>query len=264
MPSARSPRPRSCRTDATQGTVVAAVVRQSPRRGPVALVLGDPSVDQFLVDRPETGPVLVPFADVSIRADRSSPVGSRSVSWPSTPDAAPRCSTTLTPVMRVHGAASSGGWPWRTRSWARRRQPSRSAVEHARRREQFGKPIGTFQAVRHLLAWALTDCAAVEAVADAALRLDTESPARFDEMVKALAGRNGRRACERTLQVLGAIGFTAEFDHHHHHSRVLTLDSVLGSSTELTAELGAWLREGRADPGIAGAMLASMLGVVAR
>jgi alkylation response protein AidB-like acyl-CoA dehydrogenase len=112
--------------------------------------------------------------------------------------------------------------------------------------------------VRHLLAWALTDCAAVEAVADAALRLDTESPARFDEVVKALAGRNGRRACERTLQVLGAIGFTAEFDHHHHHSRVLTLDSVLGSSTELTVELGASLREGRADPGIAGAMLASI------
>ena len=61
-------------------------------------------------------------------------------------------------------------------------------------------------------------------------------------MVKALAGRNGRRACERSLQVLGGIGFTAEHEHHHHHSRVLALDALLGSSAELTHDLGAWLR----------------------
>ena len=78
---------------------------------------------------------------------------------------------------------------------------------------------------------------------------------RFDEIAKALAGRNGRRVCERSLQVLGAIGFTAEHDHHHFHSRVLALDSVLGTSTELTRGLGAWLREGRADPEIPRALL---------
>ena len=129
------------------------------------------------------------------------------------------------------------------------------ALEHASKREQFGEPIGKFQAVRHLLAWARTDCAAVHEVSRQAAALDTAAPSRFDEIVKALAGRNGRRVCERALQVLGGIGFTAEQDHHHFHSRVLALDAVLGTSAELTRGLGAWLREGRTDPGLPSSLL---------
>ena len=79
---------------------------------------------------------------------------------------------------------------------------------------------------------------------------DLDAPQHFDEIAKALAGRNGRRVCERSLQVLGGIGFTAEQDHHHFHSRVLALDSVLGTSAELARGLGAWLRENPADPRI--------------
>jgi alkylation response protein AidB-like acyl-CoA dehydrogenase len=120
---------------------------------------------------------------------------------------------------------------------------------------QFGQPIGTFQAVRHLLAWAVADCRAVEAVADVARDRDAAVPARYDEIVKALAGRNGKRACERSLQVLGGIGFTAELDHHHFHSRVLALDGLLGTSAELTTALGAWIRAERPDPGISRAVL---------
>jgi alkylation response protein AidB-like acyl-CoA dehydrogenase len=130
------------------------------------------------------------------------------------------------------------------------------AVEHAHAREQFGQPIGKFQAVRHLLAWAMTDCAAIETAAMAAVALDAAAPPRYDAIVKALAGRNARRACERSLQALGAIGFTAEHEHHHFHSRVLALDSLLGTSSELTHELGQWLRE-QHDPRIALTMLTS-------
>jgi alkylation response protein AidB-like acyl-CoA dehydrogenase len=117
------------------------------------------------------------------------------------------------------------------------------AVEHAQAREQFGQPIATFQAVRHLLAWATTDCTALERVAAEAVVLDEAAPQRYGDIAKALAGRNGRRACERALQVLGAIGFTAEHTHHHFHSRVLALDSLLGTSADLTHDLGRWLRE---------------------
>ena len=124
------------------------------------------------------------------------------------------------------------------------------AVDYAGTRIQFGEPIGKFQAVRHILAWARTDRAAIEAVALSARDLDVHAPPRFDEIVKALAGRNGRRACERALQVFGAIGFTAEHEHHHFHSRVLALDSILGSSADLTHGLGAWLRETPRDLGI--------------
>ncbi|EFC82802.1 acyl-CoA dehydrogenase family protein [Parafrankia sp. EUN1f] len=123
------------------------------------------------------------------------------------------------------------------------------AVAYARTREQFGRPIGTFQAVRHLLAWAQTDCVALEKVTTAAAALDgvQAAPPRHDEVVKALAGRNGRRVCERALQVLGGIGFTSEHTHHHFHSRVLALDALLGTSAELTHGLGAWLREADDD-----------------
>ncbi len=131
------------------------------------------------------------------------------------------------------------------------------AIDHANGRFQFGQPIGAFQAVRHLLAWAVTDTRAIESVTDLARELDAAAPPRYDEIVKVLAGRNGRRACERSLQVLGAIGFTAELDHHHFHSRVLTLDAVAGTSAELAAALGAWVRAERPDPGIASAALSA-------
>ena len=122
------------------------------------------------------------------------------------------------------------------------------AVEHALHREQFGQAIGRFQAVRHLLARALTDIVAISATTSAALQLGYAAPPRFDEVVKALAGRNARRACEATLQVLGGIGFTAEHRHHHFHSRVLALDSLLGSSADLTHDLGRAFREDGVDP----------------
>jgi len=116
------------------------------------------------------------------------------------------------------------------------------AVDYARERRQFNQPIGAFQAVRHLLAWGTTDCVAIDAIARTAIELLDHPPERFDLVVKALAGRNGRRACERSLQVLGGIGFSAEHDHHRYHSRVMLLDAVLGSSARLTSDLGQWMR----------------------
>lgn len=122
------------------------------------------------------------------------------------------------------------------------------SVEYAGLREQFGRPIGTFQALRHLLAWASTDCVAVDGVLRQCVELLDDPPVHFDAVLKALAGRNGRRACERALQALGGIGFTAEHEHHHRHSRVLLLDALLGSTSELTYDLGRWLRTSGADP----------------
>jgi len=121
------------------------------------------------------------------------------------------------------------------------------AIEYSGDRVQFGEPIGRFQAVRHLLVWGRTDCVALDGVARQAVALDRLGPANLAELTKALAGRNGRRACERALQVLGGIGFTAEHDHHHLHGRVLALDSLLGSSAELTAAVGARFRREATD-----------------
>ena len=96
---------------------------------------------------------------------------------------------------------------------------------------------------------------AIEHTALSELWRDSAAPPAYGEITKALAGRNGRRACERSHQVLGAIGFTAEHRHHHFHSRVLALDSLLGTSAELTRALGAGLREARTDPHIPNTLL---------
>ncbi|HET6948905.1 MAG TPA: acyl-CoA dehydrogenase family protein [Acidimicrobiales bacterium] len=242
-------------TAITTGTVVATVRRESPRRGPVHLVVGE--VDdgrQLLLDRPGHGAAVVGLDAVGLRPlgrPGGLPLHEVEIDWSrSTPTIdEPRAaigrarSTFLGQValaLEILGAAETA---------------VDLAIDHATQREQFGEPIGRFQAVRHLLAWARTDCVAVDAVTRKAVALDTASPPRYGDVVKAIAGRNGRRACERALQVLGGIGFTAEHDHHHHHSRVLALDALLGTSADLTHDLGRWLRTGGTDPGYATAVL---------
>lgn len=240
------------------GVVLATFLRRSVHRGPVSVLVGAPSADALLVDEPGRGVARVPLEAVTLH---EVPVPGRLTLHEVEVDF-----SRATPVLDDDAAR-----PARARSVALARVAAAYeilgaaegaldlALEHARSRVQFGQPIGTFQAVRHLLAWAHADCAAIESVATAARDLGVgvsgTVPARVDEVVKALAGRNGRRACERALQVLGGIGFTAELDHHHFHSRVLALDALAGSSAELTAGLGAWMREVRADPGLARAIL---------
>lgn len=233
----------------TPGSVAATVTRRSVRRGTVVLVVGDPPSDHLLVDRPGAGASLVCVEDVELR-----PV--------SIPGRLALHEVELDQGLARPTIAEKDAEIARSRSFFLGRialafemlgaveAALALAVDYAGIREQFGKPIGSFQAVRHLLAWAQTDCAAILAVARQAVALDRAAPAGFDEILKALAGRNARRACERTLQVFGAIGFTAEHDHHHFHSRVLALDSLLGTSAQLTRDLGVRFRTGQSDPGI--------------
>lgn len=241
-----------------------AFTRTSPAGGVVHTLLGAPTTDRILVDPGVGGaPAVFDRAAVELRPVAipgrltihavTFPAGAGTPVVPADGvDAARRRSAFLTRVASAHEilGAAEGAFAL--------------ATDHAAGRVQFGQPIGTFQAVRHLLAWAVTDTRAIESVAHLARDLDREAPDRLDEIVKALAGRNGRRACERSLQVLGAIGFTAELDHHHFHSRVLTLDAVGGTSAELTTGLGAWIRAERPEPGIAAAVLGAQVAAAVR
>jgi hypothetical protein len=110
------------------------------------------------------------------------------------------------------------------------------ACEHARSRIQFGKPIGSFQAVRHRLADALVGIEMAEAMIDTAW-LD-RSP-RTAAMAKSVAGRQARSTARHGQQVLAGIGFTTEHPLHHYIRRTLVLDALLGRGTSLTRELGA-------------------------
>jgi alkylation response protein AidB-like acyl-CoA dehydrogenase len=91
------------------------------------------------------------------------------------------------------------------------------AAEYAKDRHQFGAPIGSFQAVKHLLANALVRLEfARPAVYRAAHSLARGAPARPRDvsMAKALASDAGVLAARNALQVHGAIGYTEE---HHLH-----------------------------------------------
>jgi hypothetical protein len=113
------------------------------------------------------------------------------------------------------------------------------AVEHARNRVQFGRPIGSFQGVRNRLAEAHVACTAAAAALDLAWEADDEYLAGM--LAKSLAGRSARIAATHCQQVLAGIGFTAEHPFHRYLARALVLDSILGSTAELCRAIGQQL-----------------------
>lgn len=122
------------------------------------------------------------------------------------------------------------------------------ARQHALDRVQFGKPIASFQAVRHRLAETLV---AIEG-AEAALALPgVDNPDLTALLAKAAAGKAALTAAKHCQQVLGGIGFTEEHDLQLHVKRVLVLDGLLGSSKELTRKAGAGLRARGSAPRLA-------------
>jgi hypothetical protein len=236
------------------GTVVAAVARHSVRRGSVWILVGDADGRSVLFDEPGRGLIIVEPDALELQPID---VPGHAVVHEITVDLTAHGTNAVDVDLDQARARSHylGRVATAAEILGTAERAVELAVEHACHREQFGQPIGRFQAVRHLLAWAETDCVAVESVVRNAVLLLDEPPAHYGEVVKALAGRNGRRACQRSLQVLGGIGFTAEHPHHHHYSRVLLLDALLGSSAELSHDLGAWLRTSNTDPEFAAAVL---------
>jgi hypothetical protein len=113
------------------------------------------------------------------------------------------------------------------------------ARQHAVDRVQFGRPVASFQAIRHRLAETLV---AVEGAEAALVAAATEPDELNFLLAKAAAGQAALIAARHCQQVLGGIGFTAEHELHRHVKRSLVLDAMLGSSRELTREAGAALR----------------------
>jgi hypothetical protein len=113
------------------------------------------------------------------------------------------------------------------------------ARQHALDRSQFGRPVASFQAIRHRLAETLVGIEGAEATLVAAA---AEPDDLSFLLAKAAAGQAALTAARHCQQVLGGIGFTAEHELHRHIKRALVLDAMLGSSRELTREAGKALR----------------------
>lgn len=106
------------------------------------------------------------------------------------------------------------------------------AVEYAGVREQFGKPIGSFQAIKHMCAdMAIRSEAALCQATFASLVMDQGSPdAEFhavaSKMVACDAAMKNAADC---IQVHGAFGFTAEANVHHYLKRSHVADRMFGA-----------------------------------
>jgi Acyl-CoA dehydrogenase, C-terminal domain len=114
------------------------------------------------------------------------------------------------------------------------------AVEHTSLRRQFNAPIAAFQAVRHRLADGYVAIAAARALLAASFGDVAGPPAAA--AAKARAGRAHQTVSTAAVQVCGAMGATLEHPLHQYVNRGTVLDGLLGSSDELTAELGSVLR----------------------
>jgi alkylation response protein AidB-like acyl-CoA dehydrogenase len=110
-----------------------------------------------------------------------------------------------------------------------------SAVAYADLRLQFGRPIGSFQAVKHRCADLLLDVelakSAAYQAAHAAATDDAELPA-LASLAKAAASDAYIRAAKDCIQIHGGIGFTWDNDTHLWYKRAKSAEAFLGSAAE--------------------------------
>jgi alkylation response protein AidB-like acyl-CoA dehydrogenase len=107
------------------------------------------------------------------------------------------------------------------------------AVEYAKVREQFGQPIGSFQAIRHKCAEMLLETEnSHAAVYYAAWALDAkaEDAELAASVAKAYVGDASRKVCGDAIQVHGGIGFTWEYDLHLYFKRAKALEVQYGDA----------------------------------
>ena len=114
-----------------------------------------------------------------------------------------------------------------------------TAVAYAKVREQFGKPIGSFQAVKHLCAEMLCRAEQAEVAAADAARAAADPDADQFSIAAALAASTGIAAAKANvkdcIQVLGGIGCTWEHDAHLYLRRAHAIGRFLGGADR-------WLR----------------------
>jgi acyl-CoA dehydrogenase len=122
------------------------------------------------------------------------------------------------------------------------------ALLYANERVQFGRAIGKFQAIQHLLAVLAGQVAASSAAADAAVEASAGAPDDFMVSVaKARIGEAAGRAAEIAHQVHGAMGYTREHNLHYSTRRLWSWRDEFGNETYWQVRLGRMIAEKGAD-----------------
>ncbi|ACZ00134.1 acyl-CoA dehydrogenase family protein [Thermomonospora curvata] len=125
------------------------------------------------------------------------------------------------------------------------------SVTYTKERTQFGRPIGSFQAVKHHLADALVavDFARPPAYRAAySLARSAPTASRDCSMAKAMASEAALLTARKALQVHGAIGYTLEYDLHRWMRRAWTLAAAWGDATHHQRRVAAALLDTEGEP----------------
>jgi alkylation response protein AidB-like acyl-CoA dehydrogenase len=129
------------------------------------------------------------------------------------------------------------------------------ACAYAAERRQFGRPIGSFQALRHLLAdmyvrhassWSSVLYAA------AALDEDAEDAQRTASIAKAYVSRAAREVAHGAIQVFGGVAITAEHPAHRYLRRIVLREQQYGDAAHHERELGRALAPAAVAEPVAG------------
>jgi alkylation response protein AidB-like acyl-CoA dehydrogenase len=218
--------------------------------------------------------LLVPFADVAdvvVTAARSEDGGVSVFVIDRTDRGVGReALVTLDPTMRAAAVSfdgvraggdrlvgdSGGGWPvlepamhaaWTAMALQAVGGTARAlemAVEYAKVRQQFGQPIGRFQAIKHMCADMLVRHETTRSGAwYAAWAVSTGAPdaAAAAAMAKALCTEAFRFVAGEAIQVHGGIGFTWEHDLHLYFKRAKALEFALGTPAQSRDAVAGWL-----------------------
>ncbi|QRY46395.1 acyl-CoA dehydrogenase family protein [Mycolicibacterium boenickei] len=123
-----------------------------------------------------------------------------------------------------------------------------TATEYAKVREQFGKPIGSFQAVKHMCAEMLLRSEQISVSAADAARAVSESDDSQLSVAAAVAAAAGIDAAEVNakdcIQVLGGIGITWEHEAHLYLRRAYGISHALGGRRRWIRRVSALTQQG--------------------
>jgi alkylation response protein AidB-like acyl-CoA dehydrogenase len=166
-----------------------------------------------MLGRRSVGTYEIAFSDVRVPGDRL--VGGENKGW--------QCVLSGLQVERVVAAATDCGSA---------RGTVEMAVQYARERKQFGRPVGTFQAIAHMLADAETEVEAAWALTlrAAAMVSAGEDALKEITMAKLFASETYVKATNVGMQVMGGFGYSMEFDMQRHFRDARAATVAAGSS----------------------------------
>jgi alkylation response protein AidB-like acyl-CoA dehydrogenase len=196
--------------------------------------------------------VVLVINDLGVGVARCSDVSGTDIGHPTDPTTPITIIENLPKVERIGDAELARSWRQRGSLLASAQLSGNSsgstmlAVEYAKEREQFGRPIGSFQGLKHLLAdsWIRTELAR-SSVWAAGVTVDEPEVGSVDRAVAGARLTSARAATENAktcVQVHGGMGFTWEVDAHIYLKRAWVLETQFGSiddAAEVVADLYA-------------------------